>query len=172
MSESSRIGFGSRLGAAIIDAILAIVLGMGLGAVGGAALGGMMGAGDGGGDLGMGLGAIGGFLAGAMVGMPLVYVVFILMEAFMGQTPGKMILGIKIKNQDGSNAGTGTLLIRALLKNINWVMTILFALTSVAILATLGQYMGFAIFIGCFFVLGAKKQGFHDMIGKTAVFKK
>lgn len=174
MSENERIGFGSRLGAAIIDGILAIVLGLGIGSVGGAALGGMMGAG-GGGDAAMGLGAlgaVGGFLAGAMVGMPLVYVIFIFMEAFMGQTPGKMILGIKIKNQDGSNASTGPLLIRALAKNISSVMTVLFALTSVGIFGTLGQWLGIVIFIGCFMVLGAKKQGIHDMIGKTAVFKK
>ena len=90
----------------------------------------------------------------------------------MGQTPGKMILGIKIKNQDGSNAGIGPLLIRALVKNINWVMTILLALTSVGILGTIGNYGGLAIFIGCFFVLGAKKQGFHDMITKTCVYSK
>ncbi|MBL6869106.1 MAG: RDD family protein, partial [Flavobacteriales bacterium] len=32
--------------------------------------------------------------------------------------------------------------------------------------------IGFIIFIGCFFVLGEKKQALHDIICKTAVYKK
>ena len=32
--------------------------------------------------------------------------------------------------------------------------------------------LGFIIFIGCFFALGSNKQSIHDMISKTAVFKK
>jgi hypothetical protein len=31
---------------------------------------------------------------------------------------------------------------------------------------------GIAIFIGCFFVLGAAHQAFHDMIAKTAVYRR
>ena len=37
---------------------------------------------------------------------------------------------------------------------------------------TVGQVWGLVIFIGCFFVLGAKRQAIHDLIAKTAVFKK
>jgi hypothetical protein len=39
-------------------------------------------------------------------------------------------------------------------------------------LATLGNLGGLVIFVGCFFVLGMKRQAFHDMIMGTAVYPK
>lgn len=143
MIDNGRIGFGSRLRAAIIDAIIMLVLGLVLGLIWAASLGG--------GDIN--LGTLWAGFGGAAVVVGLVYVIFVLMEVFMGQTPGKMILGIKIKNQDGADAGTWALSIRALVK----------------LLLSFGFWI---FFIGCLFVLGVKKQAIHDMIGKTAVFKK
>ena len=94
------------------------------------------------------------------------------MEAFTGQSPGKMVLKIKNANADGTAASTGTLVMRALLKYGSTVFTILAGVAGVAVLATVGQVWGLVIFIGCFFVLGAKRQAIHDLIAKTAVFKK
>jgi hypothetical protein len=39
-------------------------------------------------------------------------------------------------------------------------------------LATLGNLAGLIFFVGCFFTLGMKRQAFHDMIAKTAVYPK
>ncbi len=170
MSDSSRVGFGARFGAYLIDIVAGLVVGFVLGAVGGSAIMGIFGGADDG--LSSMLGASLGALAGALAGIPLSFLVWMLMDAFLGQTPGKMILKIKNKNQDGSNASTGSLLIRALLKYSGTLLSILAGVTGVALLGTIGSLAGLAILIGCFFVLGAKKQSFHDMLSKTAVFKK
>lgn len=83
-----------------------------------------------------------------------------------------MILGIKNGNDDGTNATTLTLLFRAALKYISTTMFVLFLLTGEGYLWSIGQFGGFVIFVGFFFVLGEKKQGFHDMIAKTCVYNK
>lgn len=168
MSESSRVGFGPRLGAYLIDGVLAGIIGAVLGTIAGASLGALF---FGDGDMGPLAAVIGGAL-GTVAGMFLAYIIFMIMEGLTGQTPGKMILKIQVKNQDGSQAGTGALMLRALLKNINYVLSILAGVTGVLLLASIGQLGGLVIFIGCFFVLGAKKQAIHDLIGKTAVYKK
>jgi len=171
MSNSGRIGFGSRFGAYLIDIVLALVLGFVIGAVGGSALLSIFG-GTEGGDLGAMLGASLGALAGALAGIPLAFLIFMIMDALLGQTPGKMILGIKNKSESGSAAPTNGLLIRALLKYSGTLLSVLAAVTGIAFLGTVGSLAGLVIFVGCFFVLGDKKQSFHDMISKTAVYKK
>jgi uncharacterized RDD family membrane protein YckC len=52
------------------------------------------------------------------------------------------------------------------------VLAILALFSGIHVLATLGSLAGLIIFVGCFFTLGVKKQAFHDMIAKTAVYKK
>ena len=168
MSDSGRVGFGPRLGAFLIDGVLGGILGSVIGMVAGASIAGLFFAG---GDMGPLGAAIGGAL-GSVAGMFLMFIVFMIMEALTGQSPGKMILKIKIKNEGGSDAGTGALVMRALLKNINYVMSLLAGVTGILVLASIGSLAGLVIIIGCFIVLGAKKQSIHDMISKTAVYKK
>jgi len=62
--------------------------------------------------------------------------------------------------------------VRALLKYSGTILALLAGVTSVAILGTIGSIAGLIIFIGCFFVLGDKRQAIHDLVAKTAVFKK
>ena len=78
------------------------------------------------------------------------------MEGFTGQTPGKMILGITVANMNGEKATIDKLLLRAFIK----------------ITGSFVGIIGFIIFVGCFLVLGEKKQALHDIICKTAVYKK
>ncbi len=175
---AERTGFGRRLGAYILDIIIAYAVGAGIGMVAGATLLGLFGMGmaEGGGSeaeaMMGGLGAMIGGALGAMAGMYLMYIIFLLLEAFMGQTPGKMILGIKIANADGTQAGVGKLLLRAVLKNIYYAMALLAGITGIGALMMVGTVGSVIIFIGCFVVLGAARQAFHDMIAKTAVYKK
>lgn len=179
--SAERIGFGKRLGAWIIDLVLQGVAGGIIGSIAGATLVGLFFAEMASSDMGANdieaaavggvMGMLGGII-GTVAGMYLMMFVFMIIEAFTGATPGKMILGIKIANADATSASTGSLLTRAALKNIGVLLAIVAGLTGVAIIATLGSLGGLAIFIGCFFVLGDKRQGFHDMIGKTAVFNK
>jgi len=176
MSNEERIGFGTRLGAYLIDAVLAGIVGAIVGAIAGSAIAGLFFSSAGmSGEMGAEAGALGGVIGGAIgtvAGSMLAYIAFLVMEGLLGQTPGKMILKIQIKNQDGSNASTGTLMVRAALKNIYYVMALLAGVTGLYFLLLVGQLGALAIFIGCFFVLGEKKQSFHDLAAKTAVYKK
>jgi uncharacterized RDD family membrane protein YckC len=106
-------------------------------------------------------------VAAAFVG-----VLYNLIEGVVGYTIGKLIIGIKIGNQDGTPASQSTLMLRYALKNIGSIFSLLSILLIVNALSTIGSILGLIVFIGCFFVLADKRQAFHDMLAKTAVFKK
>lgn len=171
-----RIAFGKRLGAYILDSILNSIGGIILGLIAGATLAAYffddiavkMDGDDIGGII---IGVIGGML-GVVAGMLITATLNILLEAFTGQSIGKMILGIINRNEDSSVANTGTLILRAGIKHISTTMFVLFLITGESFLIGIGQFAGFIVFIGFFFILGEKKQGFHDMISKTAVYDK
>jgi uncharacterized RDD family membrane protein YckC len=173
-----RIGFGRRLGAYLLDIVVAGIGGGVIGIFAGASLAAIFFASEmgesmdeaealGGGIAGM----IGGML-GTVAGMMLIFLAIMVLEALTGQTIGKMMLGIKNGDEDGGQASTGKLATRAGVKYISYIMTLLAGITGVAMISTVGSLLGFAVFIGFFFILGEKKQGFHDMIAKTAVFNK
>lgn len=172
---ATRIGFGRRFGAAILDMIALMILsffvGPMLGGIFGGAAGGTMGAlsGDpvGGATAGGALGAV----MGAMAGMVIVSVLYWLLEIFSAASPGKMMLGIKIRNADASAASTNTLATRYAVKNVMTVAGLLTLITGIQMIATLGNILGFIVFIGLFFVFGSNRQALHDMIAKTAVYK-
>jgi uncharacterized RDD family membrane protein YckC len=178
-----RIGFGKRLGALCLDILLCGLLA----AVGGSTIGGWLGAYTGAAALGAtnaavnagenaqaaaAMGGLLGAVAGFVIAFALIGVVYFLLEGFTGYTLGKLILGIRIANDDGTAAGVGKLLYRYLVKNSNSVLALLAVFTGVHALATLGNVAGLLIFVGCFFTLGVKRQAFHDMIAKTAVYPK
>lgn len=102
---------------------------------------------------------------------PLLGFLYNLIEGFAGASPGKMILGLKIANQDGTEADIKTYMIRWALKNASGILSFLTILTSITLFNSIGSSLGFAFFVGCFFVLGENKQGFHDMISKTAIYR-
>jgi uncharacterized RDD family membrane protein YckC len=123
-SSPERIGFGKRLGAALLDLLIVAVVGGGIGIVFGAALGGMMGAAaiplPGGAAVGGVLGALVGFSLGSALVAPF----YGLWEGLTGAAAGKRILGIRIANENGSRAAIGTLLSRYAIKNINFILTL------------------------------------------------
>jgi uncharacterized RDD family membrane protein YckC len=175
-----RIGFGKRLGALVLDLILVCIVawaGAGTigGLLGGAAAGAAMSGAAAGDSTAAAAALVGGFV-GAIIAMVLAFAVigtlYFLVEGFTGYTLGKLILGIRIANADGTAASLTTLLGRYLVKNCNFVLTLLGFLTGVHILVTLGRLGGLVIFVGCFFTLGAARQAIHDMIMKTAVYPK
>jgi len=179
-----RIGFGMRLGALLLDIVLCGIIafvaggtiGGWLGAVtGAAAVGSASLAGGSAAENAQAAAAFGGILgaiAGFALAFALICVVYFLLEGFTGYTLGKLILGIRIANDDGTAAGVGKLLTRYLVKNSNSVLVLLALFTGIYALRTLGSLAGLIIFVGCFFTLGVKKQAFHDMIARTAVYKR
>jgi len=174
---NERIGFGQRLLAAIVDGLVIGIVGGILGSV----LGGMLGAGagaamssGGAGDDAAAATAAGGMigaLAGAAIGIGLVSLGWIIWEGLTGQALGKMLLKIRIKKEDGTDAGKDKLLTRAAVKYSNSLLSLIGSLTGIAAITKLGSLAGLVIFVGCFFVLGQKRQAIHDLIAKTAVFK-
>ena len=173
----NRIGFGRRLAAFLLDCVLvgigSAVLGPTIGGIFGAAAGGAA-AGLSPGDMSAAQGAAMGGAFGAILGMAVALVVigsvYFLIEGFTGWTFCNLILGIQVANADGTAAGVGTLLERYALKNINFVLGFIALVTGISVLRSVGSLLGFAIFVGCFFVLGAARQAFHDMMAKTAVY--
>jgi uncharacterized RDD family membrane protein YckC len=171
----NRIGFGKRLGAMVLDVILCGVLV----AVAGGVVGGMLGLGAGSLAAGQGdaaAGAMSGAALGAVMGMiaaaAVIGCVYFLVEGFTGYTLGKLILGIRVANADGTQAPVSTLLARWALKNVNFVLTVVALLTGIELIRVLGNVGGLVIFVGCFLVLGVSKQALHDRIVHTAVYPK
>jgi uncharacterized RDD family membrane protein YckC len=173
----NRVGFGKRLGALCIDAVLCIIAAVLTGPILGGMFGGAAGAvvgGLGGSDTtavqGMVMGGIVGSILGAVVAIAVIFTLYFLVEGFTGWTLGKLMLGIQIANADGTRAPIGTLLLRYAIKNSNSVLKLLALVSGVSLFSTLGGIAGIVIFIGCFFALGRERQALHDMIAKTAVY--
>ncbi|MBD01071.1 MAG: hypothetical protein CL841_07005 [Crocinitomicaceae bacterium] len=163
-TEIERVGFGKRLGSSVLDFIISLLPGIILGIYAGAAIAAFLldffydeaqlktfQAGFSG-DIAT---TIIGFVA-SLAGIVFTSLFFYILEGFTGQTPGKMILGITVANMNGEKASIDKLLLRALIK----------------ITGSFVGIIGFIIFVGCFLVLGEKKQALHDIICKTAIFNK
>ncbi len=173
----TRVGFGPRALAALVDLIIVSTVGLFLGSV----IGGLVGLGTGAvagaaaDDNAVGVaavaGVIGGLVAGFLVVM-LVSVLYGLVEAFTGASPGKMLLKLKVGTDDGRQAPVATYLTRWAVKNSAAILSALGGLTGIGLLGTLGSLAGVAIFVGCFLVLGDSRQSLHDLAAKTAVFYK
>lgn len=167
----TRVGFGTRLGAAIIDCIAILVAGAILGAVLGGVFGVGVGAAAGGGaGEAAAVGGIFGMFLGAALGVHLLSVGWIVWEGVTGAALGKRILKIRIKSDDAAAGTPQKLLLRAAVKYSGSLLGLLAALTGASALHQLSSLAGLAIVVGCFFVLGQNRQGFHDMIAKTAVY--
>jgi len=162
--EIERIGFGKRLGSSLLDFTISLLPGIVLGIYAGAAMGAFLldffydeaqlktiQAGFSGEIAATIIG-----LVASLAGIAFTSIFFYVLEGFTGQTPGKMILGITVANMNGEKATIDKLLLRAFIK----------------ITGSFVGIIGFIIFIGCFFVLGKKKQALHDIICKTAVYNK
>jgi uncharacterized RDD family membrane protein YckC len=95
-----------------------------------------------------------------------------LLEGFTGYTLGKLMLGIQIGNQDGTFAAQNKLMLRYAIKNIGTIIGLIAIAISIKLVGTVGNILGFVIVIGCFFTLGENKLALHDMVAKTAVYRK
>ena len=162
--EIERVGFGKRLGSSLLDFTISLLPGIVLGIYAGAAIAAFLldffydeaqlktiQAGFSGEIAATIIG-----LVTSLAGIAFTSIFFYVLEGFTGQTPGKMILGITVANMNGEKVSIDKLLLRAFIK----------------ITGSFVGIIGLIIFIGCFFVLGEKKQALHDIICKTAVYNK
>jgi uncharacterized RDD family membrane protein YckC len=93
-------------------------------------------------------------------------------EGMTGASPAKHALGLMIGSENRNKANSGELWSRFLYKNLNTIFSLLFVLTATYAFDLLSSLLSLAFFIGCFFVLGVRRQSFHDILSKTAVFHK
>ena len=172
---NERIGFGLRLVASLIDGIVIGFIGSLVGGVAGGILGGGAGALAGSAvdqtAAGGAFGGLVGAVVGAMLGSSLVSLIWVIWEGLTGQALGKLLLKIRVKSADGSNAGVDRLLTRAAIKYISSILQIVAAVTGISLIGNLGSLAGVVIFVGCFLVLGQNRQALHDILAKTAVYK-
>jgi uncharacterized RDD family membrane protein YckC len=150
-----KIGFGPRFLAALIDGVALMVVMMILGTVFGVS---MMPTPD------------AGFSLFAII-MTLIPLGYISTEIFQAATPGKQLMKLKIKNQDGTDADQSILQKRFLIKTAGSLLQLVGAVTTLSIFNTVGGLVGLIIALGCFMVLTDDKQALHDKLAQTAVFK-
>jgi len=174
-----RIGFGPRLGAKLVDIVVIMVIAL---IIVGPIVGGIVGSeaaeaareatsdtGDK--DVAEGVGGFFGFLAGMVLSIPITTVLYSLIEGFKGASPAKMMFGIKVGNENGTEADVKTYMMRWAFYNGQGLISIL-VLVGLSFLSTIGTIYGLVILVGCFLVLGEKKQSFHGKWSKTAIFNK
>ena len=109
------------------------------------------------------------------------YLPIMCMEILMGQSPGKLMLGIKIANADGTKASMGILTARAALKYSYALVIIIYSIigwenlirwVELFYIINLVTFSICGVAIGCFVALVEPRQSLMDMAVKTAVFKK
>ena len=166
---TNRIGFGPRFGATLLDILFVILLSTPLTLMGGLAatfisalgLDALASEEDAAAFTMIGIGA--GILATAVL-IGILAMAYTLIEAFTGASPGKRVMGLQVAREDGSKGDVQLYLVRWALKNSGNLLQ--FVLPLISTLASL------VFFFGCFAALGDKKQALHDIIAKTAVYKK
>lgn len=162
-----REGFGIRLGAYLIDAIIMMVVVMGLVMM---IFTGTFAVGFGGGGAATTTVDPGTVQLAGIIGS-LLALGYASLEIFLARSVGKMALGLIIRSENAAPAPVGQLATRYVVKYSGSILGLLMFITGVEILGMLGNIASLVIVIGCFFVLGQKRQAFHDMIAKTAVYK-
>ncbi len=163
----SRVGFGMRLLAFFLDAIVLVVLAIVINKLLFDWLGGFT-------NVISSLGPIA-FLAliPIMIILCILILLNILLETFFGITIGKMLLRVRVKDISGQKAKLLQLLYRASLKYCYIIVgfILLFLNVNAGISAVVSNSLSLLSIIGFFFVLGNEKQALYDKISKTAVFK-
>lgn len=102
----------------------------------------------------------------------LIPLIYFFLEVLIGASLGKMILNIKILDENRKPARTMNLLIRYLIKFSYLVFGFLMIISLSDLLILIFCLDLIIVFIGYFLILGSKRQGLHDMLAKTAVYRK
>ncbi len=103
------------------------------------------------------------------------YILFALLhlpQAITGVTIGKILLGIKIANDNRTEAEPLVLVKRFAVKHSWALVGFLSFVLGIEFLGTINFILFVMLIISCFFALGEKGQALHDMIAKTAVYHK
>lgn len=94
-----------------------------------------------------------------------------LFEILRGQSPAKRILGIVIAHKDGGRGNTKLWFTRWCVKNISAILGVIALLPALSWITFLGSLLGLIIFFGFFATLGSGRMALHDYIAGTAVYR-
>ncbi len=97
-------------------------------------------------------------------------VLYFLTEIFLLKTPGKMILGLIVTDQEGNKPPMNALVIRFLFKQASTLIIILAVFLNLGTLIWVSMVIGLVYLIGCFMAARDSRLALHDDIAKTAVF--
>jgi uncharacterized RDD family membrane protein YckC len=97
---------------------------------------------------------------------------YMMVEGFLGASPGKMILGLRVGTETGDGGDVWTYFPRYLIKNSSILIDLFGRLSGIDPVRSLGGLVGMVVFFGCFMVLGVRRQAIHDLLARTAVFRK
>lgn len=93
-------------------------------------------------------------------------------EIFLAASPGKLMLNIVIANDNRTQASLIKLLFRFAIKHITYIFSLLTFITTLTFFEYIGNFASLLILSGFFLTLTEKRQALHDLICKTAVYKK
>ncbi len=171
-ASSTRVGFGKRLGALLLDFGLILLLSVPAASLSGdfwtqlfinrLAVGEVE-------EAGQFVMLLGTFV-GVLLSFCMVVILYYFTEGITGASVGKTLLRITIANADGAKAGRGQLLLRYVIKNIAYLGSITAIVVGSWLIGRVGIVLGVVGFFGCFVALGEAKQGLHDLMLKTAVY--
>jgi uncharacterized RDD family membrane protein YckC len=170
---------GRRFGAILLDGVVITFGGMIFGMLLGGTILGMLGVGvvadAGATSEEMDTVAFGGFiggLLGTIIGPYIASFIIMILECCTGITPGKLMLGMKVSNADGSDANLGSIVTRGLLKyQYTWVV-IVGSFTGLDFLVAISGILSIVMFFGIFLIFGEGRQTLWDKIAKTTVAMK
>jgi uncharacterized RDD family membrane protein YckC len=101
----------------------------------------------------------------------LAYIGYSALEIFKAATPGKMLLKLKITNEDGSEASRQTLFKRWGIKQVPQFARLVFVVTSVMLFNWVSVFCGIGYIISCCLTFRPERQALHDTMAHTAVFR-
>jgi uncharacterized RDD family membrane protein YckC len=113
--------------------------------------------------------AVGPYIAGLL--STGIFVAYSTLEIFKGATFGKILLKLKICNEDGTDAARNVLIKRWAIKQAYTLIYFLAAVTTLTFLNYFGHFAAIAFIISALLTFKAERQTLHDTLCKTAVFK-
>jgi uncharacterized RDD family membrane protein YckC len=96
---------------------------------------------------------------------------YALIEGFTGWSPGKLLLGLRIVDDQGRRAPLTRLLPRVAVKASGSFLALGGMLAGSQMLSSLASGWSVVLAIGCLLVLRRSRQALHDMAANTAVLR-
>ena len=93
-----------------------------------------------------------------------------LIEVLFAASPGKMLLGMQIRADNGEQAGMPVLFARFILKNVSTIGQLAAIATGLGFITIPCSLAGLALTLGTLMALGPNCQAMHDLALSTAVY--